>query len=91
MWPKVFFLMVCSILAVVRINDWSQAAKRKMAVTPKLLFGSVIFVVWSLLFIQLFVREAKFHHDLIRLRSATTIYPVSAVRLMDALFDWPGP
>jgi hypothetical protein len=67
-WPKVFFLLVFIAFLTVFINGWSEVAKGKAAVTGKLLFGSIFFLVWGFLFIQLFAREAAFHHDLAGLR-----------------------
>jgi hypothetical protein len=68
-WPKLFFLLVFIGFLAVFMNGWSLVAKRKAAVTGKLLFGSIFFVLWGFLIIQVFVREALFHHDLANLRS----------------------
>ena len=67
-WPKIFFLLVLAVFLSALINDWSKVAKKKAPATGKLLFGSIFFLFWSFMIIQLFVREMAFHGDLANLR-----------------------
>jgi hypothetical protein len=66
--PKIFFLFVLAAFLFVFINAWSKVAKKKTTVTGKLLFGSIFFLLWSFMIMQLFVREMAFHRDLAGLR-----------------------
>jgi len=70
-WPKLFFLLVFSGFLTAFIKTWSEVARKKAAATGKLLFFSAFFLLWAFMFIQLFVREALFHHDLSGLRVDT--------------------
>lgn len=70
-WPKLFFLLVFSIFLTAFIKSWSEVARKKAAATGKLLFMSAFFLLWAFMLIQLFVREALFHHDLSGLRVDT--------------------
>jgi hypothetical protein len=70
-WPKLFFLLVFSGFLTAFIKSWSAVARKKAATTGKLLFLSAFFLLWAFMFIQLFVREALFHHDLSGLRVDT--------------------
>jgi hypothetical protein len=67
-WPKIFFLLVFAVFISALINDWLKVAKKKAPATGKLLFGSIFFLLWSFMIIQLFVREMAFHGDLANLR-----------------------
>jgi hypothetical protein len=67
-WPKIFFLLVFAVFVSALINDWLKVAKKKAPATGKLLFGSIFFLLWSFMIIQLFVREMAFHGDLANLR-----------------------
>jgi hypothetical protein len=67
-WPKLFFLLVFTVLLTVLLNEWSKVARNKAPVTGRQLFGSIFFLLWSFLIIQLFVREMAFHRSLANLR-----------------------
>jgi hypothetical protein len=85
-WPKLLFLLVFLVFLTAFISGWSQVAKRKAAVTGKLLFGSIFFVLWGFLIIQLFVREVAFHYDLANLRSGA----VKSIEVGDQTLDHPN-
>lgn len=70
-WSKLFFLLVFSVFLTAFIKSWSEVARKKTAATGKLLFLSAFFLLWAFMLIQLFVREALFHHDLSGLRVDT--------------------
>jgi hypothetical protein len=84
-WPKLFFLLVFIGFLSVFINGWSKVAKRKAPVTGKLLFGSIFFLLWAFLFIQLAVREMAFHQDLAGLRQEA----VKSIEVADQTLDDP--
>ena len=62
--PKLFFLLVASVFVVALYNEWKPVVQGKTRFTGKRLFATVFVLVWAILLLQLFIREARFHQQL---------------------------